>query len=233
MSKLKVASLVLLLLAGLSIALGAIYVSGENQKYQDAKDEATSAESVYTDALDFYIAAEAYSESAWFDYDWCYYWCLDEMAAALAASDVLDSASAEISAAESALSIANNALDVAASSFNTSAAISGTGAGVLVVAATVVTVISRKKQTAIMATQDSSNKDPNWFCVECGAANELGLFCIDCGASKNETKQVENGPEENLPETSDSESSIAKAKPRKTKAAAAVEETPELPKGDE
>lgn len=236
MSKLKLASIVLLVLAGLSIALGAVYVSGENQKYQDAKDRVSSAESAYQDASDYYDAAVSYSDAAWADYNWCIYWCFDEMASALAASDVVDSASTELSAADSALSAANKALDDAASKFNSSAVISGAGAGSLLVAAIVVTVLSRKKQ-AITTDQDISKTDPNWFCVSCGAANELGLFCIDCGAPKSDAKQITNETNENQAETSNSDSSLAKAKKLKAakprnSTATVSDEIPELPKGD-
>lgn len=223
MSKLKIASIVLLVLAGLSIALGAVYVSGENQKYQSAKDDVSAAESAYSTASSNYTLAKDYYDSAWSDYDWCFYWCFDEMAVALGAGDILDGAQADLDAANNALETAQSDLDEAAKSFNTSAISSGIGAGILSISAIILTVLWRR--STHKQNNDESTIDPIWFCSECGTSNELGLFCIDCGTSKNEnsstvkTASAESGLQDEVPseEPSESGASVKSVRKRKPK----------------
>ena len=221
MSKLKIASIVLLVSAGLSIALGAVYVSGENQKYQSSKEEVSAAESAYSTASSNYSIAKDYYDSAWSDYNWCFYWCFDEMAVALGAGDILDGAQADLDAASNVLEAAKKDMDDAAKRFNTSATTSGIGAGILSFSAVVFTILWRR--STHKKNIEGSVINPIWFCTECGTSNELGLFCIDCGASKNEnslavkTASEESGPQAEVPSAALSESSTPVKSVRKRK----------------
>jgi hypothetical protein len=203
MAKLKIVSIVLLVIAGISVVSAALYVSGENQKYQDAQDAVDAADSAYADASATYDATEIYYNQAMSDYDWCVYWCYDEMAVVLGASDLLDAAQTDVNSADLLVTATNMALTDAANSFNSAAAVGGVGAGVISIAAVTVTVLARKKSNLVSSLSEEGvdTSQPNWFCVECGAANELGLFCVDCGASRNRNQK--NADESENPQIPD------------------------------